>query len=340
MNHSPAVQTEFREKQTRNIWWRISPSLGLFFLAPLVGEYLLGNISIKYIVGLMVLAPMYGGGALLVREFARRSNRGWPTIVLLALAYGVAEPALFDHSLFNMSFDGLNIQDETYIPVLGISISNTIAFCVGHAVWSISVPIAIMEALVPSRRTTPWLGNFGLLFVGILFLLGSFLVFKDHWETEQFLPSAMQFIISIVFIISLIAISFVIRPYPKPHSDRRAPKMWIVGVVAFIISSLFFVLGENWMSVVMKTLLIGMMIILVKKWSSCSDWNSLHRLSLAGGALLTYVWGGFLCATLVGNTGIVDRIGNVIFACGVVIVLLIAVRKTNQEMIKTNKGTI
>ncbi|WP_051272150.1 hypothetical protein [Shimazuella kribbensis] len=340
MNHSPAVQTTLREKQTRNIWWRTSPALGLFFLAPLVGEYLLGNISIKHIVGLIVLAPMYGGGALLVREFARRSKRGWPTIMLLALAYGVAEPALFDHSLFNMSFDGHNIQNETYIPVLGIDISNTIAFCVGHAVWSISIPIAIMESFVPNRRTTPWLGNLGLLFVGILFLLGSFLIFKDHWETEQFLPSAMQFIISIVIIISLIGISFAIRPSPRSHNDHHAPNTWLVGVVAFIVSSLFFVLGENWMSVVIKIMLIGMMIILVKKWSNCSDWNGLHRLSLAGGALLTYAWGGFLCATLVGNTGIVDRIGNIIFACGAVIVLLIAVRQTHQEIFKTNRSTI
>lgn len=133
-------------------------ALGLFFLAPLLGEYLLGNISIRHIAGLIVLAPMYGGGALLIREAARQTGRGWPTMALLALAYGIAEPALFDRSLFNMSFDGRDFQDATYIPLFGISVSNTIAFCVGHAVWSISVPIAIIESLAPNRRMMPWVG--------------------------------------------------------------------------------------------------------------------------------------------------------------------------------------
>lgn len=76
---------------------RIAPALGLFFLAPLVGEYLLGNVPFSAIAGVFILAPMYGGGALLVREVARRSGRGWPTILVLALAYGVLQPSLIDH---------------------------------------------------------------------------------------------------------------------------------------------------------------------------------------------------------------------------------------------------
>jgi hypothetical protein len=34
----------------------------------------------------VVLAPMSGGGALLIREVARRAGRGWPTVLLLAAA--------------------------------------------------------------------------------------------------------------------------------------------------------------------------------------------------------------------------------------------------------------
>ena len=50
---------------------RIAPAVGLFFLAPLVAEFLLGNLPIKLLSALIVLAPLYGGGALLIRE--------WPT---------------------------------------------------------------------------------------------------------------------------------------------------------------------------------------------------------------------------------------------------------------------
>jgi hypothetical protein len=82
------------------LWRRVAPALGLFFLAPLVAEYLLGNVPVGAIAGVFILAPMYGGGALLIREVARRAGRGWPTILVLALAYGVLQPTLIDHTMF------------------------------------------------------------------------------------------------------------------------------------------------------------------------------------------------------------------------------------------------
>ena len=45
-------------------------ALILFLLAPLIGEYVLGNIPLSELGALVVLAPLYGGGALLIREVA------------------------------------------------------------------------------------------------------------------------------------------------------------------------------------------------------------------------------------------------------------------------------
>src|SRR5438477_175921 len=71
---------------------RVALAIGLFFLSPLVGEYLLGNIAIDAIPPLLFLGPMYGGGAVLVREAARHSGRGWPTVILLIVAaFSVSE---------------------------------------------------------------------------------------------------------------------------------------------------------------------------------------------------------------------------------------------------------
>jgi hypothetical protein len=50
---------------------------------------------------LAALAPMYGGGALLIREIVRRKGRGWPSIILLALAYGILGEGIATESLFN-----------------------------------------------------------------------------------------------------------------------------------------------------------------------------------------------------------------------------------------------
>jgi hypothetical protein len=82
--------------------------LGLAFLAPLIGEYLLGNLSVRDLGALPLLALMYGGGALLIREVTRRAARGWGTVLVLGAAYGLVEAGIFDGSLFNPSFEGMD----------------------------------------------------------------------------------------------------------------------------------------------------------------------------------------------------------------------------------------
>jgi hypothetical protein len=49
------------------------------------------------------------------------------------------------------------IGATAYLPALGLSVANLLAFVVGHAVSSIGTPIAMVETLVPGRWTTPWL---------------------------------------------------------------------------------------------------------------------------------------------------------------------------------------
>ena len=85
-----------------------------------MAEFLLGNLPIKLLPALIVLAPMYGGGALLIREMARRAGRGWPTILLLGMAYGILEEAFTTQSLFNPNYLKLNLGllAPAYIPLL------------------------------------------------------------------------------------------------------------------------------------------------------------------------------------------------------------------------------
>ncbi|ATW28756.1 hypothetical protein DCMF_19735 [Candidatus Formimonas warabiya] len=297
------------------------------FLAPLVGEYLLGNISIQDIWALPFLAPMYGGGALLIRETTRRTGRGWPTIIFLGLAYGLIEAGLIDQSLFNPSFEGHDFQSAAYIPVLGISAYNGLAFLAGHAVWSIGVPIALVETLVPGRSTRPWLGKAGLLITGGLYLLGSVFLFRNIQEEEQFLASAPQLIGAAVVALVLIGIAFALGRRPHPKTGGRTPHSWQVGILSFVISSLFFAASESWMGVAIKLFLLAVITALITRWSRRQGWGPAHRLALAGGALLTYAWGGFILTMLLGRTEIIHFIGNGIFASGAVVLLIIAARR-------------
>lgn len=147
---------------------RVAPALGLFFLAPFVGEFLVGNLTLGELGLGVILAPMYGTGALLIREVTRRTGRGWPTMVLLASAYALMEEGPIDQLLWNDSYAGHDLpHGDSYLPALGMSVELALAIVALHAVWSICVPIAIVETLVgESRRTTLWLRTPGFVVTG------------------------------------------------------------------------------------------------------------------------------------------------------------------------------
>ena len=147
---------------------------------------------------LAILAPVNGGAALLIREFVRRLGRGWGSILLLGLAYGILEEAFLTETLFNPNYLGLNLQllQPVFIASLGIGLWYTIFVLTLHTVWSIGVPIALVEALVPERALAPWLGWFGTAIVAIIFALGagSMASFSIHRGPQYFEASPCQFV--------------------------------------------------------------------------------------------------------------------------------------------------
>ena len=59
----------------------------LVVLSPICAEYLIGYLEgadepLGLLAGLLILAPLYGTVAVLIREVVRRTGRGWPTILL------------------------------------------------------------------------------------------------------------------------------------------------------------------------------------------------------------------------------------------------------------------
>ena len=167
---------------------RLAPAIGLFFLSPWVGEFLLGSSPVQHLAAaLVLLAPLYGGGALLIREIARRSGRGYPSIVMLGAAYGVIEAGLLDQSMFNPAF--LDEGSETDFATMA---NNALGYVIGHAIWSISVPIAMIELTARDQGAVPWLGRKGLATAAILYLLGCGIVFSFIYAEYHFVAGPAQ----------------------------------------------------------------------------------------------------------------------------------------------------
>ena len=305
---------------------RVVPALGLALLAPLVGEYLLGNVAIRDLVALPFLVPMYGGGALLVRELTRRAGCGWPTVLLLGAAYGLIEAGIFDGSLFSPSYDGLDFT-SAYVPALGISAYNAPHFVIGHAVWSIAVPILFVEALAGERRSTPWLGNVGLAVTAAGYLLGGYIIHRDSVERGDYRTSAAQLAAAAILAAVLVALAFLCRPSGNVTGRGTAPRPLLVGVAAFIVAGAFTVAPEDWSGVVMSIGLLALAGLGIARLSRRTGFGDGHRIALAGGALLTYAWVGFVVSDLHGYTGAAEVIGKLVLDAGALLLIAVAMRR-------------
>jgi len=326
---------------------RIAPALGLFFLAPLTAEYLIGYLPVtgnfvQMLVDLWIFAPLYGGAALIIRETARRTCRGWPTMILLSVAFGIFQAGLVDHSLFNPAYHGT--ADPTYIAVLGISGTTALAFILGHVIWSIGAPIVIVETFVSRRRTTPWLGRPGLAVTGILYVLASVIIFRGTAEEDLFLPSMPQMIGTALVVAALIGLAFSIRSRSGPPVDLPVPGPWMVGTAAFaalsvptlievalVLQGVPSAFMSDWPGVTLNLVLVGGLTVLVWRWSQRRGWSTAHTLALAGGALLTRAWIAFLVVPF-GDVALHDKlIGNTVFFIGVVLLIIAAAWKIRAD---------
>ena len=186
---------------------RIAPALSLLIIAPLIAEFLLGDFNIRQIGFVLVFIPQYGGGALLVREITRRARRGWPTMLLLALAYALIEEGFTTQTLFNPNYAGQRLLDYGFIPALGTSFHWTVYVLTLHVVWSVGSSVALAEGLAGARWREPWLRLPGLLLTTALFLFGCAFTVFFTLSTFPFVASVGQFVAVaiIVFVVILAA---------------------------------------------------------------------------------------------------------------------------------------
>jgi hypothetical protein len=314
---------------------RVLPALGLFFLSPLIAEFLLGDFPLTMIWLLLILAPVYGGGAILIRESVRRTGRGWPTMMVLALAYGILEEAFTTQTLFNPNYLGLNLHllQPAYIPSLGVGAWWTVFVLTLHTVWSISVPIALMESLVPSRAAKPWLGRVGLAVVTLLFVLSATAMTRNSIKSDKahFIASPHQFLTSAV-VCALVAVLAFFMPRIISGRPGDPPRPLVTGACALAAASAFLLIPARWGWIAVDSYLTldAVMIYAAILWARKQGWTQQHVLSLAGGCALAYAWHSFIQHPVTGQTSmLLLRGGDAILALGTIALLVIAARKTS-----------
>ncbi len=220
---------------------RSHPILCLALLTPGLPEYLstsspVLNLAVNpfwFFLQLAINLAQYTAGALLIREAVLRWHKGWGTVFLLGLAYGITEEGLGDNTLFNSNHgaDGVLGSFGRFAGVNWVWATGVLAF---HVVYSIGLPILLLGLAVPRTRGRSLVGRRGLI-VAVISLAGSTaLETVIVYGSSQFWMGTPLLVGSLVAIVVLVALAYRV-PADAVRATRDRPTLspWAVGAIGF-----------------------------------------------------------------------------------------------------------
>ncbi|HEV8444047.1 MAG TPA: hypothetical protein VGQ27_11235 [Steroidobacteraceae bacterium] len=296
------------------------PVAGLLFASPLIGEYLLGSLPASMIALLPLMMAMYGAGAILIREVVRATGGGWASIVLLATAYGLLEEGFITQSLFNPDYLHLRLLDFGFLPALGTALPWALFVVSIHVVWSITIPIAMIESAFPAQRDRPWLGKWGRAGYALVFVAGATLIAVFSYRQVPFIASPAQWGVTGALIVALCVVA-VKLPKPEAVPSTGAPRGLVLFLTSFLAGSAYLLAGRraekvwhlDWLQVVALSIGVeALFVALVFAWTRGGRWDERRRFALMAGGFLVYAWIGF--ETDISLHGRADLAGHALLA--------------------------
>jgi hypothetical protein len=272
------------------------PLLTLFFLSPAVGELLSSSSPPAEFFNpftLLLLGALYGSGAILVRELRVRWNKGWAAVFVLGAAYGIIEEGLMVKSFFDPNWVDIGILGS-YGRSLGVNWIWTIELTIYHAVYSIAIPILLVELLFPEQRHEPWLDRRGMVFFSSLLVLD---VIFGNLALTPFRPTLAAMLLSILAVTGLVQLARRL-PGPAPAAPGgQVARPLVFGLIGLGASSAFFF--TNWvlpglglsplLPVTGNLLVAWLTYATVRRSSGGFAWQDEHSLALASGALAFFI---------------------------------------------------
>src|SRR5437870_10672061 len=147
------------------------PILFLLLLTPGIPEYLSASSQITLLVVFPPLfflflaanVGLYGSGVILIREAMIRWKKGWASVFLLGVAYGIVEEGLDLWTLF-YSKAGPVGNLGFYGHWLGVNWVWTVGLLIFHSVYSIGLPIFLFGLVFPELKSKSLVSGAGLTF--------------------------------------------------------------------------------------------------------------------------------------------------------------------------------
>lgn len=322
----------------RPVWPQV---IGLLILAPICAEYLAayddstGDIP-RLLGGLLILGPLYGAPALLIREAGRRTGSGLRGMLLLGTAVGLFQAGIVDQSLFSEDYRAIGTWDDftepTAVEPLGLSAYTLLTFVGGHVAYSFCAPIVLIESLRPAgdpRAHEPWLSRWGLGVCTGLWLAASALVYADHLGTEESHATAAELVGAAVVIVLLVVAAISVRPGRVPVADRRVPRALVVLLMAGGVAATADLVPPTWPGVAVLVVVLLASGALLGRFAGSADWGRRHTLAVAAGLVFSRAVLAFMYFPLLGQVSAPAKYGhNLVLLAAVGAVVVLGSRRT------------
>lgn len=327
-------------------WRHMAPIVTLALLAPLLAEVLFGSTGITKIWLLPGEIGCYGCAAVLIRAVVRSRRLNLAAMMLLGIAYSIAEACVILQTSLNPS---IGITPVTQHGMLFGFNWPWMLFELGYeSVFSIVLPIYLTELIFPAQREDPWLGRRGGVVTACLFLAGAVFAWSQ-WRSgvlivtghPEHVASASDVLAALVAIALLMAIALGwgrLR-LPPGKGSRAAPRPWLTALSAFGLSLLgfvAFVLGDvpqvlALIPIALYVVVYSAAALLARRWSQSRGLSDANTLGVITGAYgLSFLLGFGAESSLLFTP--LDRIGKVILdLVAVVLVVLLGLRIRRQR---------
>lgn len=292
------------------------PALVLVFLAPLLAEVLPGATRLSSLFVLPIEMCVWGGGALLIREAARRWGLGWRNVLCLALALSVAEECIIQQT--SLAPMVIQLKGQVYARAFGVNYVYFLWALAYETVFVVFLPIQLAELIFPRWRREPWLGRVGLIVAPVLFLAGGRVAWFTWTQIARtkvfhqpvFSPPVMAVAAALAVIAALIVagIGPGRRSVGRASSPLAPPAPWVVGLVGGVwavplygLVLLGFGLAPNFppvFAVVGGFVLVAIALFTVPRWSAHPAWDRRHAFGVVFGTML-----GAMLVSFVGFIG-------------------------------------
>ena len=279
---------------------RLSPTTTLLLLGPLLGELVSAHQTLFQFINplaFVLTALPYGFGALICRELMVRWGKGWVSLVLLGIAYGLYEEAVVARSFWDPDWAELGpLRDYTYWR--GITWTYAEVLIHFHLTISIISSVALAHILHPAHRHESWLSNRGLVicFVGLALWTPALVAINP------FMPPTGGFVLACLVIVGLGVLAWRLPAQVfSPHQGTATRPFWY-GVVAAVNMTVVFITvfmlpeaDPGWLAAwpvvfVFVALFDLGAFWLILRWSgNGTTWDDRHKLALVSGLLAFFI---------------------------------------------------